>query len=381
MDNISRVTFVVANIKKFRVPFYRMLHEDLKKHGIELNLVYSDPSAQEFKRNDSCRIDDVFGVRVRRFYFLDGRILLQFINPIIIFRSDLVVVVQANGYLMNFLFLALNFLRLKKVAYWGHGYNHQGSLGSLSERLKRVLCTKVSWWFSYTQSTRNFLVDAGFDAQRISVINNAVDTRGFSECLARVSANDIASLRDRLGFDSTDIIGVYCGSLYLEKRLDFLLSTAEKIHAVFPRFKLVIVGDGPLSTFVKSFCATRSSVVYFGAAFGTEKVVIFKASSVFLHPGAVGLGILDSFAAGLPFLTTRDARHGPEIAYLIDRENGLFLDEHEDGFASGVLSLIKDDGLLASLSAGALNSAAEISIESMVATVSSGIRSCMIQKL
>ena len=49
-----------------------------------------------------------------------------------------------------------------------------------------------------------------------------------------------------------------------------------------------------------------------------------------LLPGAVGLGVLDSFAFDVPLVTVDLPYHGPEIDYVRDGENGVKLPAQTD---------------------------------------------------
>ena len=57
----------------------------------------------------------------------------------------------------------------------------------------------------------------------------------------------------------------------------------------------------------------------------------------------VGLGILDSFALGIPMVTTDCKIHSPEIAYLKSGRNGLMIADSEEAFIEGVERLLKND--------------------------------------
>jgi glycosyltransferase involved in cell wall biosynthesis len=105
--------------------------------------------------------------------------------------------------------------------------------------------------------------------------------------------------------------------------------------------------------------------------------VFFRLARVFLNPGLVGLGILDCFAAGLPFVTSPDAKHSPEIAYLDDGVNGMFVKGGPKEYASAVSQLLKDDAKLQKLRSGALMSSQRYTVENMVQNVASGILSCL----
>ena len=100
-------------------------------------------------------------------------------------------------------------------------------------------------------------------------------------------------------------------------------------------------------------------------------------ANIFLHPGAVGLGILDSFAAGLPFLTTTEALHGPEIAYLENGKNGLIISGNEAKFAEVGIELLNNKERVAHLRQGAEEAASRYTIENMVQNVTTGVLACL----
>ena len=100
-------------------------------------------------------------------------------------------------------------------------------------------------------------------------------------------------------------------------------------------------------------------------------------ADVLLNPGLVGLGILDSFAAGLPIITTADAKHSPEIAYLVDGENGLRVTGDSRVFAAAVSRTLRDPGLLHKMKQGAQACADRYTIENMVENLKRGILRCL----
>jgi glycosyltransferase involved in cell wall biosynthesis len=100
-------------------------------------------------------------------------------------------------------------------------------------------------------------------------------------------------------------------------------------------------------------------------------------ADVFLLPGSVGLAILDSFAAGLPLLTTELRTHGPEISYLDHGHNGLIIAHDIRAYATAVTDLFKDPNLMARLRTGATQSGCLHSIENMVQNFRLGILSCL----
>jgi len=138
-----------------------------------------------------------------------------------------------------------------------------------------------------------------------------------------------------------------------------------------------VIGDGAERDWMRAAAEARNWLQYHGAQFGLEKAKLFAASDFFLNPGLVGLAILDSFAAGLPFITSDYEGHSPEVAYLVHEGNGLMLPFNFDEFVNGVSRVIKDRDFLASLRAGAQASSKRYTVENMVSNVAGGVVACL----
>lgn len=372
-----RAVAVVANVKQYRAVFYSRLALALAPSNVELTVIYSEPDTVEATKGDSIDLPEPLGRKIPRLSFARHRALLQFPRVRDILAADLIIVVQAAGYLLNYPLLLLSALRLKRIAYWGHGRNLQGTPHSISERVKRLLANRSDWWFAYTDETKRYLESIGVASDKITPIQNAIDTRGFRSTLQSVDHHEVTSMRSSLKIPDESPVGLYCGSLYKEKRLDYLLSAAKLIADSTPGFRLVVVGAGPESAAMQRASETCPHVVYAGPAFGREKAIYFRMADIFLNPGLVGLGILDSFAAGLPFITTADAKHSPEIAYLAHEDNGLLVNGDSRDFAIAVGRILRDPVLLHKMKRGALLAADRYTIENMVENVKAGILQCL----
>ena len=372
----ANVLAIVANVKQFRLPFYISLAELLSTRGISLRVAYSDPHPIEALKRDSVDLPTPLGLKVAHSYMMGGRILAQRVPLRELRAADLVIAVQANGYLLNYPLLLAARLGIKRVALWGHGYNHQGRRDDIAEQLRRTLVRLPSWWFAYTERTAEYLTLAGMPAARITVINNAIDTSSFASEVASITEEELRTLRAHLGITLEAPVGLYCGSLYEHKRIPFLLEAAERIRAQVPGFVLLVAGAGLEAARVRA--AARSPAVrYLGPQFGRSKAALFRCASVFLNPGLVGLAILDSFAASLPFLTTDIPIHSPEIAYLEPGVSGLLLPYAPQAFAEAVATLLADPTRLRAMASAATDAARHYTLENMVANVAEGIGRCL----
>lgn len=375
----ARVVVTQHRLLHYRQAFFERLRAACAGRGIELRLVHGQPSPNEALKKDVGALPwaDVMHNRILRVRGVD---LVWQPYPRALRDADLVVLIQENRVLSNYPWLLrLGVHAAQRVAYWGHGRNLQSAAPQgLRERWKRWFVNRVDWWFAYTDSTRSLLMDDGFPAERISVLDNAIDNEQFARDLAAVSDAERARRRQRLGAGgASPCVGLYCGSLYPDKRLELLLAAADLVHAAHADFRLVVLGDGPSRGLVTDAATSRPWLHWVGVQRGAEKAAWFRAADLYLSPGAVGLHVLDAFGAGLPMVTTRTARHGPEICYLESGRNGLVVDDGPQGYAEAVLRLLRDPSDLARLRLAAFADAGRYTLENMVQRFVQGIEGCL----
>ncbi|MDO9272747.1 MAG: glycosyltransferase family 4 protein [Rugosibacter sp.] len=369
----ARVVIIQRRMTHYRIPLFELMRDQLGKAGIELIVVFGDPTPEEQEKEDSGTLS--WGVYVPCTYWLNGRICWQ--NSSAAIRgADLVVVTQENRLLFNY-FLGI-FQRPKALAFWGHGRNFQASnLQSLSEQIKRRLVTKADWWFAYTELSARAVMDAGFPMEQITVLNNSIDTQALASDLDGVMNTDLHQAREMFDI-GVGTVGIMIGSLHADKQLDFLFEAARCLRQSIPDFQLVIVGDGSLRGKVQQAVTNSDGWIHWlGARKGREKALLLKISKVMLNPGMVGLGILDSFVAKVPMVTTAYEYHSPEIAYLEHGINGLMTPVDVDAYSTAVLGLLDDEVLYRKLQEGCEHSAEKISLEKMANRFCEGITRCL----
>lgn len=353
----------------YRVKLFDLMRAKLKSDGITLDVVYGQPTLSEKSKNDSA--DLAWGCFSRNCYFLNGRFCWQKVD-LDVKSKDLVIVTQENKLLNNY---PLIFGRRRfKLAFWGHGANLQSDKpNGLKERFKRWTTNRVDWWFAYTQFSVGLVQSCGFPPEKITDLENSVDTTEMLEFKSSISSVDVERLKEKLGIFSNKI-GLYLGSLYVEKRLNFLFDIAVCLKSLLPDFHLVILGDGPMRPDVEAFCNEHSDWChYVGIKKGREKMLYLSMANVVLNPGLVGLGILDSFVAGVPMATTDCGLHSPEVAYLENGINGVMTENNLDAYVLEVVRILTDDAYASNLRAGASAAAAHYTIENMADNFCAGI--------
>jgi glycosyltransferase involved in cell wall biosynthesis len=371
---MKRVLIIQGQMKQYRVPFYARLYEALRVDGIELKVAYSDPPPSEAKKKDSCDLPAEYALKVKGYWLLKERLLYQRIfRPL--WKSDLVIVEQANKNVLNHPLLVVSLSGLQRVAFWGHGKFPQGS--AISEWYKRKTLNCMTWWFAYTKGAGKYLEEHGVPARKITVVQNSVDTREIRKHRERLTGENRKMLRRRLGIRESAPVGIFCGMLDEAKGIAFLIESCKIVRTHIPEFHMILVGGGPNQEEVLQLIGDLNWVHWVGPKFGSEKTELMAISDVFLLPGRVGLAILDAFAAGLPFLTTRLDIHCPEIEYLEEDRNGLVTDHCKKAFAEEVIRVFTEPGRLKRLAAGAAESAEKYSIEAMTENFRRGIQQCL----
>jgi len=378
MNLRHKVTILQHRLLHYRVGLFEKLHAECARRGIELHLVHGQPSPKEALKKDTGSIAWSTPVR-NRWLSAFGRDLLWQPLPANRRDADLLIVMQENRILSNYPIILGRLLGgTTRIAYWGHGKNFQSDRpDGLLEGWKRFWLTKVDWWFGYTGLTTSILTSKGFPRERITCLNNAIDNERFLSDLSQVSDDTLDRLRGQLALAPGAPLGLYCGSLYPDKRLDLMVASAERIRMAIPDFQLVVIGDGPSRPELDRLLSGKPWARCIGARKGMEKAEYFRLADVVLSPGAVGLHVLDAFCAGLPMFTTRNARHGPEIEYLEHGRNGFVLEDDPSAFGDAVVALLQDRTRYENTCRAAEEAGRRYTLDNMVANFVDGLEACL----
>lgn len=374
---MKKVAILQHRLLHYRVGLFEQLRQQCANREIDLHLVHGQPTRRELAKKD---VSDIAWADVvtNKVHEVGNSDWLWQPFPARLRDADLVVIMQESRLLSNYPLLLSRLLSKRKVAYWGHGANFQSDApAGLRERWKQFLLTKVDWWFAYTQMTVDIIKNAGYPPDQITCLNNAIDTDTFKRDLLAVTAADLVASRQALGIASDATVGIFCGSLYPDKMLDFLVEACDRIYQGAPEFHCVVLGDGPSMPALREAAASRPWLHLLGVTKGAKKALYFRMAAFMLNPGLVGLHIVDAFCAGLVMVTTAGARHSPEVCYLRDGVNGVMTSDSTTDYAQRVLALIHNPADLAKLRAGSLADADVYTLEKMVVQFADGISRCL----
>jgi glycosyltransferase involved in cell wall biosynthesis len=370
-----RVAVLQRVVPDYRIPFFVSLDRALGERDCKLEVLAGQPWPHEGlvdARNELPFIRKTQNRRIStKAYWL--RSALNSAR-----RADIVVIEQASAALYSYPLIAMRMLGIGswKLAFWGHGAQfNRAEPQPLRDAWKKSWTTKVDHWFAYTDLSAQTIRDCGFPANKITVVQNAIDTQRMQEVHQSLSETELANQFEKLFGESRrddHRVGVFCSRLTPLKRIPFLLTSLEIIHRQHPSFRMIIVGDGSDAGRVRAFCENHPWCRWVGALHGIERVNYLAQADVFLNPGMTGLSILDAFSVGIPFATTNCGIHSPEIAYLKSGVNGIMSEATESAFATAVSELLQSDDL-ATIKQNALNDGKQYTIEGMTHNFVNGL--------
>jgi glycosyltransferase involved in cell wall biosynthesis len=368
---------VLINYKflpQYRVDFYHLLRAELLRYDVELQLIYGQSNKQDALRNDETKIEWAQFIPNSRFYIGKTELLWQ---PCLeqIKGKDLIIVQSENRLILNYWLVVSRCFLKRRLAFWGHVYNMQDNVDSRRNKIKLKLLHYCDWWFAYTNNVKSFLIESGYPANRITGVQNAIDTRALKTYYAQIGDEEINKLKTELGITGSNV-AIHCGGMYPGKNFDFILQTCFLVKKAIPDFHMLFVGAGVESDKINKAAANADWIHNIGPKFGNDRVIYFRIASVQLMPVLVGLCVLDSFAMETPLITTDHPFHSPEIDYLENGKNGIMtkFDQHE--YAQTIIDILKERKYIDLIEAGKA-SAEKYDLQNMVENFKNGILLCL----
>ena len=196
------------------------------------------------------------------------------------------------------------------------------------DRVDHVVCV--------SQAQRQRLVEAGVDADRVSVILNAVAP---AEPAAPAQRQ---ALERELDLDGAPVVCLV-GRLVEQKRPDRFIDMAAEIAAVDARVRFLVVGDGPLQRAAEAQARERgiASAVRFTGQRHDARPLIARSQVMVFTSTWEGLSVsaLEALAAGVPVVATDT----DGMRELLASGAGVVVDEHAPAaLAREVLALLHD---------------------------------------
>lgn len=241
-----------------------------------------------------------------------------------------VVIARDSPRVLNSLLLAV--MHSSPLILWGHGLG-TSMLAPLGRTIIQWMIRRADAAIFYGQNARQYYLDQGLPSEKLFVAPNTqkVENMGFNSDAQRSSF-------------------LFVGRLRPIKRIKDLLRAFAAIRITLPStIGVEIVGEGPQRSVLKQLSkdlGIADRVTFHGAVFDDQKLKhIFQRSLAYVSPGHVGLGVLHSFAYGVPVVTRRSYVHAPEYHNIEDGRTGFLYDGSVDSLADILQALAQEPDL------------------------------------
>jgi len=198
-----------------------------------------------------------------------------------------------------------------------------------------------------TQELSECLSHFGFD--RVTVVSRGVDTQLFNP------SRRSESLRSSWGVQPSTPVVILVSRLAAEKNLDVLFKTFERMRAIRPDAKLVIVGDGPERLRLER---TYPGHIFAGMRRGEHLAEHYASGDIFLYPSLTetfGNVTIEAMASGLAVVAYDYAAAHEHIRHDV---NGLLAGfDKEAQFVDHACAIANDPARIARLRTAARSTA------------------------
>ncbi len=375
---MKKVVIIKKVITHYRVGFYEMLAQALRRNNIDLLVLYGEyEKGDEFLKDDLPNRPWAEVINIR--YFNIGKIRLVYQACLKSLKdADLIIIDQWNSLLINYYLMFRRLLRISKakLAFWGHGSNRQAHPRSLQNVFKRIFIKQVDWWFAYTEGVKQIVKKCGFPEDKITMAQNAIDTVGLAAAQRAITDEERDKARIFLGLKNGST-AIFCGKMYKEKRIPFLIKACLEIKKRVSDFQMIFIGAGKFKKKILKLSKGENWVFCLPSIAGKEKLIYFSLADLLLMPGLVGLVVLDSFVTKTPIVTTNYEFHSPEVEYIENEVNGIITDNRLEAYVDEVTTLLKNKEKIEKLKKGYELSLKKYTIENMADNFVEGILKCL----
>jgi glycosyltransferase involved in cell wall biosynthesis len=335
------LVIVQPYVPHYRRDFFDRLSTKLAGVGIDMTVAAPQASGRQAERGDSVRAAPWLTHMRGREWATPFATIVRY-GSLRLGRPSAIIVPAMGTCVDTHVALAKRSLPRRgrlKVGVWGHVAAFVRPPSRLDAAIERVQLRASDHVFAYTESGAQKARQSGVRPDRITVVQNSIDTAAIVEGKNRLSANDVETFRRELGLHSLCRCVAYIGGLDSSKRIDTLAAILDQLWRIDPQVQCIVAGSGE-DAHLLSEAVQRGQVVRLPYANSRDKALVAKIASCILNPGRIGLIAVDALAMGIPLVTMPYAFHAPEREYL-DEEVSMFTGPSDPReFAAYVAALI-----------------------------------------
>jgi len=304
------------------IPAYRKCIYELIGEKTELTLAHSGKKVAE--------LSNIFQVILKNWKISSFNFQFDLLRQLK--KKNLVIAMFDIHWISSI--VALYYCKWKKIPFywWGHGLGSN----SIFNILRIKLIRSSDGLILYSSHSKKIIEKKGINSNKLYIAPNTLEVKNSNH-----------------NPDIQKSHFIFVGKLRTIKRIPELLQAFKMFHQIGEneKVKLYIVGDGvnlgEYEDQVRSL-GLEGVVIFTGSILNEEKLKeLFQSSYAYVSPGDVGLGVLHSFAYGIPVVTRKEmgAKHGPEFHNIEHNINGLIYDGEIKSLAHCMDRFVKEKGL------------------------------------
>jgi glycosyltransferase involved in cell wall biosynthesis len=314
-----KVLILYNKIWHYRVPIFNIVSKK-----VDLTVAFSEGKK-----------DGIYNFKT---LFLDkwsiGRFVVHKINLFTLCKNYDRVIVYGNISWVSYVFLAFNKKRNYKLAFWSPGvsasYTKKFDSNKKWNSIRDFFYRRADGLIFYSTYPFKQYVERGFDKNKLFVAENTVEVN------PDLNSSYFPKRKNIL----------FIGTLYKAKGIFLLLESYKKAFKKNSNIPILeIIGDGPYFNELKNqikLNKLEKQIITHGSIYDEgRKEDIFKRALAVISPNQSGLGVLESFAHGVCFITYKDSITGGERLNISNNYNGLLLSENQE-LSSIILNIYKN---------------------------------------
>lgn len=261
-------------------------------------------------------------------------------------KGDVLVISGEPQNITNVFLAIAAKIRGVSVIWWGH--HRSATSRELRVKIRLALAKMLSDIFlCYTKSGREFLIARGFAANKVFATWNTIDLEPIKRAREYWTQDRLSDFRACHNVENRSIL-LLCSALRPKTRLDLLIKALADSRLAQKNPMLVVIGEGPKEQECKALAKelmVDDHIMWFGPERDQMKLAPwFLSASMYVYPGAIGLGIIHSLAYGLPVVVHENADHQmPEFEVMENGKTGVTFKENDiSDMVDKMLNLLDD---------------------------------------
>lgn len=338
-----RIAIITNIIPTYREHFYDVILNDSR---FDVKVFCQDKQVGENIKSIHKKYGDRVHLLKSYSPFNDNSLVLQFLPIFDLFKNYDIFVVDGNLRHVSQAFLSMIFKLLgKKIIIWSNVQTFGGN------RILQKL--RLTWWkifdnfLMYTDKDVCELDKLGFKNKNIISINNGLNQNFINNQIKFWNEEKLSLFKQQHKINSNNII-ISSGRINIINQHDLTIEAVKSIKIFIPDILWIVIGNGSELERLKKKSKVynlKNNICFLGEVYEEEeKCPWFLISKGFVHPGPIGLSLLNAYGYSLPVITHNSTNnHGPEFSLFEDNKTGyLFEYRNCNDLVSKIIFLINN---------------------------------------